>query len=87
LVYAGIAPRVVALDAKTGAVVWQTKLRGADALVTVSVDGDRVYAGSAGEVWSLDAQSGSIVWHNEMKGFGMNDVMFPGSAWRTQQRA
>ena len=80
--YIGIAPRVVALDRATGAVVWATSLPGAGTarIVTVSVDEDRVYAGATGKVYALDARAGTILWQNPLKGYGMADVMFPGDS-------
>jgi outer membrane protein assembly factor BamB len=85
--FVGIAPRVIALDRRSGTTVWATKLPGAgmSSLVTVHEDEDHVYAGAVGEVWALDRTTGSIVWHNPLKGFGMREVMFPGTMWHQQQ--
>jgi outer membrane protein assembly factor BamB len=83
LLHVGLAPRVLALDADTGDVVWATKIPRAATLVTIRIDGDRVYAGTQGEVACLDAASGKILWQNRLKGMGLNTVIFasePGAA-------
>ena len=81
--YVGVSPRVIALDRRSGAVVWATSLPGASMTqLNVHEDDERVYAGAKGEVWALDRSSGNILWHNPLKGFGMRDVMFTGRSDR-----
>ena len=78
LIYVGIRSSVVALDAETGYVVWQTKLVGSD-FVTVLWDGQALFAGNRGEVMRLDPQRGEILWHNRLKGLGMGVVSLASS--------
>lgn len=69
IIYVGIKHFVVALDARTGAEVWRTKLKGSD-FVTVLWDGETLVAANSGEVWGIDEKSGAVMWHNELKGLG-----------------
>src|SRR5689334_18651349 len=81
LLHVGIGGHVVALDVKTGEILWNTRLKGKAALtdfVTVSLRGKHVYAAANGELWCLDAASGEPVWHNKLKGFGLGFVTLAG---------
>jgi outer membrane protein assembly factor BamB len=69
LVYVGIRGTVVALDAATGDLVWQTHLKGSE-FVNVVLDGPVVYATTRGEAFCLDVATGKPRWHNPLKGFG-----------------
>lgn len=69
LVFVGIKSSVIALDERTGAEVWSTKLRGSD-FVTVLWDGEALLAANGGEVFRLEPQSGTLMWHNQLKGLG-----------------
>lgn len=73
LLFVGIRNSVVALDSRTGAEVWRTKLKGSD-FVTVLWDGESLFAANAGEVWGLDHVNGSVRWHNQFKGLGLGLV-------------
>ena len=78
LLYVGIKRHVLALDAHSGEVVWETELpKGAFAttsLVVVHAAGGLVYAACAGELTALDAHTGAVVWENELKGYGTSYV-------------
>jgi outer membrane protein assembly factor BamB len=78
LIYAGIKSSVVALEDRTGAEVWRTKLRGQD-YVTVLWDGEALIAANSGEIWRLDPLSGAVIWQNELKGFGRGLVSLASS--------
>ena len=67
-VFLGICGSVVALDKKTGAHVWETKLKG-DSFVTLLVDNSQILAGAQGEVFCLDAATGKTLWHDGLKGY------------------
>ena len=69
LVHVGIRGSVVALDRRTGIIVWATRLKGAD-FVNLLVEGDRIYATTSGELFCLDAHTGEGLWHNVLKGYG-----------------
>jgi glucose dehydrogenase len=69
LIHVGIKGSVVALDRKTGAIVWATPLKGSD-FVNLLVEGDRIYATTYGEIFCLDARTGERQWHNLLKGYG-----------------
>jgi len=78
LIFVGIKNAVVALDARSGAVVWRAELRASD-YVTVLWDGEALLAANAGEVWRLDAADGQVLWHNELKGMGRGLVSLASS--------
>jgi outer membrane protein assembly factor BamB len=67
--YVGIRGSVVALDRKTGAIVWQRQLKGWETPL-LAWDGAHVYASVVGEVFCLDAQTGQLLWENPLKGLG-----------------
>jgi outer membrane protein assembly factor BamB len=68
-IFIGIRGSVVALDKKSGARLWETKLKGSN-FVSLLVDQDRVLAGAQGEMFCLDASTGQILWHDGLKGYG-----------------
>jgi outer membrane protein assembly factor BamB len=77
--YIGSNGHVSAIDPRTGAEVWRTKLQqglitstGA-ADVSVIVRDSVIYAGSAGHLFALSTD-GTILWENSLKGLGYNDV-------------
>jgi outer membrane protein assembly factor BamB len=78
LIYVGIKDSVVALDDRSGSVVWQAELRSSD-YVAVHWDGEALFASNAGEVWRLDPASGQVLWHNELKGLGRGLVSLASS--------
>ena len=75
--YVGISRSVLALDATTGAVRWNTELPGSAfsaGFVSILADGGHVYAATAGEVTCLDAATGTVRWHNALPGYGIGFV-------------
>jgi len=82
LIYVGIKSSVIALEDRTGAEVWRTKLRGQD-YVTVLWDGEALIAANSGEIWRLDPRNGAIIWQNELKGFGRGLVSLASSRGAT----
>jgi outer membrane protein assembly factor BamB len=71
--------RLLALDARTGAIVWQFKA--ADAIIaTPVVAAGRVYCGSFdGHVYALDGSSGALVWKHDTGGAVASAVAAGGS--------
>jgi outer membrane protein assembly factor BamB len=67
--FVGIGHHVVALDARTGAELWRSKVKNTG-FVTVLWDGEALIAASAGEVYRLDPRTGDVLWHNPMPGLG-----------------
>lgn len=64
-VFGGIAGDAVALDASTGAVLWRTRVRGANtslAARNILVRDGQVYLAEVDAVYSLDAATGAIRW-------------------------
>ena len=78
LLYAGIKNSVVALDDRTGSVVWRAELRSSD-YVTVHWDGEGLFAANSGEIWRLDPANGAVSWHNDLKGLGRGLVSLASS--------
>lgn len=73
LIFVGIKNTVMALDDRTGAEVWRTKLHSSD-FVTVLWDGEALLVANGGEVWRLDPARGDVIWHSEMKRLGRGIV-------------
>lgn len=82
LLFVGIKDSVIALDSATGAIVWNTPLKGSD-YVSVLWDGTALYATNRGELWCLDPASGAIKWHNELTGYGRGLVSLASMALAT----
>jgi outer membrane protein assembly factor BamB len=91
LVYVGVKRSVLALDRKTGEIVWAVKLpvkyggSTVSGLANVWCDNDALFVSCAGELFCLEPKSGSIVWHNFLKGLGTGFVSIAteGSSPRT----
>lgn len=77
-IYIGIKSSVVALNRKTGALVWATQLparyKSSASLVNVFRDAEGLFASCAGELFALNPSDGSVLWHEPLKGFGMGFV-------------
>ena len=84
IVYVGLKATVVALDRRTGAEVWRTKLKGgvgrSSSFVTLYRDDDILFAGVGGELYALDPKTGTLLWHNSLKGFGYGIPSVAGDA-------
>jgi outer membrane protein assembly factor BamB len=78
LVYLGIRNSVIALDDRTGAILWRAKLRGSD-FVAVSYDGEALYAANHGEIFKLDPRTGGVIWHNKLEGLGLGLITIASS--------
>lgn len=74
VLFIGIGGRVLALDRRTGAEIWRTKVKGATSTVILHRDGDQLYASASGELFCLDPATGTIRWHNKLKGLGLGIV-------------
>lgn len=77
LAYVGLKGHVLALDRRTGEIVWSAKLKGMS-FVYVQLDGDLLLATTSGEVFALDPKLGGVVWHNPLKGYGLGTASVAG---------
>jgi outer membrane protein assembly factor BamB len=78
LLFVGIKNAVLALDAKTGVIMWTAELKTSD-YVNVLWDGEALFASNKGEVWRLDPASGAEIWRNQLKGMGRGLVSLASS--------
>lgn len=78
LLFVGIKDSAIALDIKTGAEIWRTKLKRSD-FVTIMWDGQSLVAANSGEVFGLDWETGVVQWHNPLKGLGWGPVSLASS--------
>ena len=69
ITYIGIKGSVLALDRASGAIVWQTTLKGAD-FVNLVLNGGDLLATTRGEAFCLDVATGQVRWNNPLKGMG-----------------
>ena len=71
LLFVGFNGRVVALEQRSGELVWEWKCpKPSGQMVAVLVQGERIYASSAGYTYCLDAFNGVQLWDNPLKGLG-----------------
>jgi outer membrane protein assembly factor BamB len=71
LLFVGFNGRVVALEKRSGELVWDWKCpKPASQMIAILVEGERIYASSAGYTYCLDALSGEQLWDNPLKGLG-----------------
>jgi outer membrane protein assembly factor BamB len=71
LLFVGFNGRVVALERRSGELVWEWKCpKPSSQMVAVLVQGERIYASSAGYTYCLDALNGEQLWGNTLKGMG-----------------
>ena len=71
LLIVGFNGRVVALEQRSGELVWEWKCpKPASEMVAVLVQGDRIYASSGGYTYCIDALNGEQLWDNPLKGLG-----------------
>src|SRR4029079_11070155 len=70
LIFVGLNGYAVALNRKTGEIVWSnSQMR--SGYVTFLLDGDRLVVSTNGYIYCLDPLTGEILWHNPMKGYGV----------------
>lgn len=69
LVFVGLNGYALALDRRTGDVVWSNSDMHSG-YVTLLLDGDRLIVSTNGFIYALDPLTGKILWHNPLKGFG-----------------
>ena len=71
LLFVGFNGRVVALEQRSGELVWEWKCpKPSGQMMAVLVQGDRVFASSEGYTYCLDALHGVELWDNPLKGLG-----------------
>lgn len=68
----GVKRHVLALDKRTGVILWETKLPGGtgNGFVSVVTDGNLVCAHANGQVHGLDFATGRLLWTNGLSGYG-----------------
>lgn len=68
----GVKRHVLALDKRSGAILWATKLPGGtgSGFVAVVTDGNVVCAHANGQVHGLDFATGRLLWTNGLSGYG-----------------
>lgn len=71
--FIGAAGKVLALDSRTGAELWRTKLKSSGTVLLLR-DEEQLYASVNGELFCLDPDSGGIRWQNKLKGLGLGLV-------------
>lgn len=73
---------VAAINKKTGAIIWEKKLKDYISSMTsysvgqIQIEGDKLYIGVSGQMLCLRAKDGSLVWKNDLKGWGYNFISF-----------
>ena len=71
LLFVGFNGQVVALEQRSGELVWEWKCPKPSAqMVALLVQGERIYASSAGFTYCLDALNGEQLWDNPLTGLG-----------------
>lgn len=75
LLYLGIKGRVIGIDAASGEIRWQTRLKGGG-FVNLTKEGKRIDAATRGELWALDSESGKILWQQGLAGMGHGYIAF-----------
>ena len=69
IIHVGIKGTVLALDRATGAIVWESRLKGGD-FVNLVLDENDLIATTKGEVFCLDPATGQVRWNNPLRGLG-----------------
>lgn len=75
VVHIGIKGTVLALNRATGAIVWETNLKGSD-FVNLVLDGGDLLASTRGEVFCLNPANGRLRWNNPLRGYGWGLASF-----------
>ena len=75
--YVGTNRFVVALDPRTGAELWRTKLPkgGLGSPVTIIIKGLHLYVGHYGRVYCLAKSDGTVLWENGLPKTGYHAVL------------
>ncbi len=83
LLFVGFNGRVVALEQRSGELVWERKCpKPSGQMMALLVQGERIYASSAGYTYCLDALNGEQLWFNTLKGNGHgSSVPRHGGVW------
>jgi outer membrane protein assembly factor BamB len=71
--FVGIKKKVLALDQKTGATVWETGLEGSamgDSFVNIFFDGGLLFAHTKGMLFCINPSNGELKWTNALEGCG-----------------
>ena len=68
-IYLGMAGNVVAIERKTGELLWQTEL-GGRGMVNLVWDDGLLMAHTKGELFCVAPDDGRIVWKNGLSGMG-----------------
>ncbi|MFM9961161.1 MAG: PQQ-binding-like beta-propeller repeat protein [Planctomycetaceae bacterium] len=71
LVFVGFNSRVVALDRRTGQLVWDWKSPKGSGFVAVLLDADRLIVSVQGYTYCLDPNNGALLWANPLSGLGV----------------
>jgi outer membrane protein assembly factor BamB len=69
VIYLGVKGSIIAMDAASGARLWETHLKGSS-FVNVVLDGENLYGATHGEIFCLDPKTGAGRWHDELRGMG-----------------
>lgn len=74
--YVGTGRFVAALDQRTGAELWRTKLpHSGSVVVSLAAAKAGLFVGHAGYLYCLDKRAGSIVWENGLRRMGFSAVI------------
>ena len=84
LLYVSFNRQVIALEKRTGKIVWDCDLSNGNGFVALLVEDGRVYASCSGYTTCIDAALGKIIWHNELKGMGTGIPCLATSQQNTQ---
>jgi outer membrane protein assembly factor BamB len=71
LIFVGLNGYALALDRKTGEIVWSNSEMHSG-YVSLLLDGDRLVVSTGGYIYCLDPLTGQTLWHNPLKGYGMS---------------
>ena len=78
LIFVGIKGSVLAIDRASGAILWQSHLKGGDFVNVVLQDGD-LYAATKGRLYRLDSSTGTVLWKNDLPGYGLGIISIAGA--------
>ena len=98
LLFVGFNRRVVALDKRTGELIWKWKAPNGTGFVSLLYEDERLFVSVQGYMYCLDPTNGNELWHNPLKGTGtgaaslatttaFSNYALLGEASQAQQRA